>query len=242
MNLLTLAQVARITLVAACRLLPTGTDDNLGPVDQDPDEVRDDACRILSGDPSVCEPAETLPPRTPEGGGGLALDLFSLILWVVLIAAVAFLVYVVVRAAMKRSGITKRRRSGTDDGIDDGTEGDAVERDVVAIDRGREPIDWRAEAEAHRRAGRYRDALRCRYRALVGDLARRGLIDEIPGRTTGEERTQLGSIRPQVALPFNDAADLFDSAWYGHVAVGEGDVDRFQVLEGDVLTDAGDLR
>ena len=238
MNLLALAPVTRITLVAARSLLPTGTDDNLGPVDQDPDEVRDDACRILSADPSVCEPAEALPPRTPQGGGGLALDLFSLVLWVVLIAAVAFLVYLVVRAAMRRSGVTRRRRSGSDDGTDD----DAVERDAVAVDRGREPIDWRADAEAHRRAGRYRDALRCRYRALVGDLARRGLIDEIPGRTTGEERTQLASVRPQVALPFNDAADLFDSAWYGHVAVGEGDVDRFQLLEGDVLADAGDPR
>ena len=238
MNLLALAHVTRIALVAARWFLPAATDDNLGPVDQDPDEVRDDACRILSANPSVCEPAETLPPRTPEGGGGLALDLFSLILWVVLIAALAFLVYVVVRAAMKRSGITKRRRSQSDEG----SEGDAVEHDAVAVDRDREPIDWRAEAEAHRRGGRYRDALRCRYRALVGDLARRGLIDEVPGRTTGEERTQLGLVRPQVALPFSDAADLFDSAWYGHIAVGEGDVDRFQVLEGDVLAGSGDLR
>ncbi len=143
---------------------------------------------------------------------------------------------------MRRSGITSRRSKRRRSSSDEGTEGDTVERDAVAIDRGREPIDWRAEAEAHRREGRYRDALRCRYRALVGDLARRGLIDEIPGRTTGEEREQLGSIRPQVALPFSDAADLFDSAWYGHVAVGEGDVDRFQVLEGDVLAGSGDLR
>lgn len=242
MNLFALAHVARIALFGACWLLPASTDDNLGPVDQDPDEVRDDACRILSADPSVCEPADTVPPDTPEGGGGLALDLLSLILWAVLIAAVSFLVYLIVRAAVRRSGITsrrsKRRRSGSDEGTDD----DVVERDAVAIDRGREPIDWRAEAEAHHRARRYRDALRCRYRALVGDLARRGLIDEIPGRTTGEERTQLGSVRPQVALAFNDAADLFDSAWYGHVKVGEDDVDRFQLLEELVLADASDLR
>ena len=242
MNLLALAQVARVALFGARWLLPASTDDNLGPVDQDPDEVRDDACHILSANPSVCEPADTAPPDTPEGGGGLALDLLSLILWVVLIAAVGFLAYLVVRAAMRRSGISSRRSKRRRSGSDEGTEGDAVERDAVAIDRGREPIDWRAEAEAHRREGRYRDALRCRYRALVGDLARRGLIDEIPGRTTGEEREQLGSIRPQVALPFSDAADLFDSAWYGHVAVGEGDVDRFQLLEGDVLAGSGDLR
>jgi hypothetical protein len=108
----------------------------------------------------------------------------------------------------------------------------------VAIDRSREPVNWRAEAEAHRRAGRIRDALRCRYRALVGDLARRGLIDEIPGRTTGEERAQLSDVAPRAAPPFSTAADLFDDAWYGNVAVDEGDDDTFQRLEHAVLTTA----
>ena len=108
----------------------------------------------------------------------------------------------------------------------------------MAVDRSREPVNWRAEAEAHRAAGRFRDALRCRYRALVGDLARRGLIDEIPGRTTGEERAQLRVVLPDSSPPFEEAADLFDEAWYGLVPVGAGDDDRFQHLEQDVLTRA----
>ena len=90
--------------------------------------------------------------------------------------------------------------------------------------------------DEHRRAGRYRDALRCRYRALVGDLARRGLIDEIPGRTTGEERTQLHRVQPDAGTPFASAADLFDGAWYGHVAVDADDDERFQSFERDVLS------
>ena len=45
-------------------------------------------------------------------------------------------------------------------------------------------------------ARRFRDAIRCRYRALVGDLARRGMIDEIPGRTSGEERVQMAAAAP----------------------------------------------
>jgi hypothetical protein len=77
--------------------------------------------------------------------------------------------------------------------------------------------------------------MRCRYRALVGDLARRGLIYEIPGRTTGEERTQLRQVQPDAGRPFTSAADLFDGAWYGHHAVDADDDDRFQSFERDVL-------
>ena len=127
----------------------------------------------------------------------------------------------------------RRQRSGDGDGDDAGT--DEIEQEGVAVDRSREPVNWRAEAEAHRAAGRFRDSLRCRYRALVGDLARRGLIDEIPGRTTGEERAQLRVVRPESSDPFEAAADLFDEAWYGLVPVGAADDDRFQHLEHDVL-------
>ena len=50
---------------------------------------------------------------------------------------------------------------------------------------GRTAEDWRAEADAHERAGEWRRALRCRYRALVAELADRGIVDEVPGRTAG---------------------------------------------------------
>lgn len=219
------------------------------PVDQDPDDIRREACDLL--DQSDCVPTTNRPPPVDNssgggGGGGIDLSFLSLLLWLLLGAAVvAVIVLLVRRTDMWARLAGKRRASDDDDDDNDEVDDDAdevIDDGAVFVDRSREPTDWRKEAEQHRAAGRIREALRCRYRALVGDLARRGLIDEIPGRTTGEERTQLASVRPQVALPFNDAADLFDSAWYGHVAVGEGDVDRFQLLEGDVLADAGDPR
>jgi len=133
----------------------------------------------------------------------------------------------------------KSRKRTTDEGDEDE---DVVERDIVAVDRSREPVNWRKEADEHRREGRFRDALRCRYRALVGDLARRGLIDEIPGRTTGEERAQLRRVTPLAAKPFNAAADMFDGAWYGHRDVDAGDDDRFQQFERDVLATATETK
>ena len=93
-------------------------------------------------------------------------------------------------------------------------------------------------AERHRAEGRFRDALRCRYRALVGDLARRGLLDEIPGCTTGEERRQLRVTSPNAVPFFGEAADIFDGAWYGNVSVDASDDDRFRQLDRDVLANS----
>ena len=208
-------------------------DDQLGPVDQDADAVREEACKLVSSNQTVCSPPRptTVDPGRPRSGS--SLDFLSMLLWLLLIAAVLGLVALLVRWAMSAQGPVGRRRpkkSGADD-----AEVDTVEANVVAIDRSREPVNWRTEADEHRRAGRYRDAVRCRYRALVGDLARKGLIDEIPGRTTGEERMQLRVVAPDAAPAFNAAANLFDGAWYGNLPVDERDDDRFLVIERDVL-------
>lgn len=156
------------------------------------------------------------------------------LLWVLLIAVVLALVYVAVRYLSDRQARASKD-PGDDDDVD--PDDDALVGTVV-IDRSREPKGWRGEADEHRAAGRYRDALRCRYRALVGDLARRGLLDEIPGRTTGEERRQLRASAPDAVQFFREAADLFDGAWYGHVTVQAADDDRFQQLDREVLARA----
>jgi len=205
--------------------------DPLEPIDQDPDTVREEACRLVSRDESVCAPPDTTPPSNGSRGGA-SLDWLAGLLWVVFIALILLLVVYLVRYLIERAGRGRIKRKQTPKADDDL---DHVEQAAVAIDRSREPDNWRAEADEHRRAGRYRDALRCRYRALVGDLARRGLIDEIPGRTTGEERTQLREVQPSAGSPFTSAADMFDGAWYGRVAVDAADDERFQSFEQEVL-------
>ena len=216
--------------IMLCNRLINGADP-LQPIDQDPDVVREQACRLVSRDQSVCAPPDSTPPPRSSGGGGVNVNWLGTLLWLVLIVAgLAMLVYLA-RYFIERSGSRAKKKGDTGD--DD--ELDQVEQAAVAIDRSREPTNWRVEADEHRRAGRYREAMRCRYRALVGDLARRGLIDEVPGRTTGEERTQLRQVQPDAGRPFTSAADLFDGAWYGHHAVDAGDDDRFQSFERDVL-------
>jgi hypothetical protein len=207
---------------------PTTPPGALGPVAQDPQQVREQACRIVSSNDRVCAPTTTSPPK---GGRSFDLSWLSMLLWIVLIAAVIALLILVVRwlAAGGWSRDRRHRERPESDDLDE------LELAAVAVDRSREPVNWRTEADEHRREGRFREALRCRYRALVGDLARRGLIDEIPGRTTGEERAQLRVIRPVAGPTFDAAADLFDDAWYGHADVAADDDDRFQALERDVL-------
>ncbi len=230
----------QVTITTGWWLAAAPPDGQLGPVDQNPDAVREQACKIVSSNQKICTPVTTNPPRPrSDSGGGWDLGFVSLLLWILLLAAVIGLVVLLVRAVAGRAGGWSRRR-GSDEHDDDDL--DTVEREVVAVDRSREPVNWRHEADEHRRAGRYRDALRCRYRALVADLARRGLIDEIPGRTTGEERAQLRRVRPDAGRSFAAAAELFDGAWYGHLEVDSSDDDRFQELERDVLATSGDRR
>jgi len=99
----------------------------------------------------------------------------------------------------------------------------------------RTAIDWRAEAEAHEKAGRWRPALRCRYRALVADLAAGGVVDEVPGRTAGEYRAAVGVAAPGVAPEFAAATELFERTWYGRAPTGADDAAHLSSLADRVL-------
>lgn len=213
------------------RVVGAAPDDPFGPVDHDPDRIRENACRLLSPD-LVCAPPSSTPRRPPNLGW---LDVvFRALVLVAIVALAVGLVYLIVRVLMSHSPRRprrRRRRQAAIQGDDD------TEREIGPVrsnDPRRHPREWRAEADEHRRAGRYRDALRCRYRALVGDLARAGVIDEIPGRTTGEERAQMGAT-VAAAAPFRRAADLFDDAWFGDAVVDDADVQAMEVLEHEVI-------
>lgn len=108
----------------------------------------------------------------------------------------------------------------------------------VRTGRGRSAEDWRAEAAQHEAAGRWRDALRCRYRALVAELAGNGLLDDLPGKTTGEERADIDVAAPDASPSFREATELFDDVWYGDARTGPEDAARFRSLSERVLTEA----
>jgi hypothetical protein len=103
----------------------------------------------------------------------------------------------------------------------------------------RSAAGWRAEAEAHERTGAWRQAVRSRYRALVADLASRGLLEEVSGRTAGEYRREIGRALPDAAADFAGATELFELAWYGRSETGSREAARLRDLSGRVLERAG---
>lgn len=101
----------------------------------------------------------------------------------------------------------------------------------------RTATEWERDADDHERAGRWRDALRCRYRALVARLGSAGVVnDDDPSRTPREHRMQADVALPaDAAGSFAEAVDLFERAWYGLRPTGEQESARFRSLADGVL-------
>jgi hypothetical protein len=66
-------------------------------------------------------------------------------------------------------------------------------------------------------AGRYKEAVRERLRAIVRDLIEREIIPFRPGWTVTELAASAAQARPAVAPPLAAAVDVFSLIWYGLV-------------------------
>ena len=106
---------------------------------------------------------------------------------------------------------------------------------AVPAGRRRSAAEWRADADAQERAGAWREAVRSRYRALVADLAARGLVEEVPGRTAGEYRREIGRAAPAASADFAGATELFEVAWYGRADTGPQQAAHLRDLSAQVL-------
>ncbi|MGK0277149.1 MAG: hypothetical protein ACI9N0_003548 [Ilumatobacter sp.] len=221
-----------IVLVRVAAMLLRGAGGGpLGPAEVDPDATRDVACGLTATEvrcsPPAPDPTDFDPPDL--GGGGAGFGPIGTLLVVLLVAAlVAVVVWMVAKA------IKEREMDDDDDPIDLDEDLDEGVADRIT-DEQRPPDRWRRAAEEHRAAGRFRDAVRCDYRALVGDLARAGAVDEIPGRTSGEERAQLAALAPKISHNFDEAADIFDEAWFNNGEVTADDDTRFFAASRGVL-------
>jgi hypothetical protein len=94
---------------------------------------------------------------------------------------------------------------------------------------------WRRLADEHRAAGRWAEALRCRYRATVAELAERQLIAESDATTTGETRAAVAARSPQAAPAMAEATDRFDAVWYGGEIADQGAADQVAASSERVL-------
>ncbi|MFC7547947.1 DUF4129 domain-containing protein [Plantactinospora sp. GCM10030261] len=67
-------------------------------------------------------------------------------------------------------------------------------------------------------AGRFKEAVRERLRAMVRDLVERQVIEAVPGWTVTELAAAAGRSRPAVAAPLRAASGVFSDIWYGNRA------------------------
>jgi Domain of unknown function (DUF4129) len=213
--------------------LPVLTGD-LPPPDHEPGEARDAADRILSqgryqwhDDRSLLERigdwvAEQVGRLVAPFGiatGGVP----TWVGWLVLVALAALVGALIYRA---RGGWRR-------DAVGRGS-GDAR----IVVDPGDGTVDWAAEAARCESQGRWREALRARYRVLVGDLAGRRVIGDLVGRTAGELLADVRTAAPPAGPAFRRATDMFEATWYGGADVGPADLARFAEVAGEVLAAA----
>jgi hypothetical protein len=196
------------------------------PAAHDPGAVRELADRILA-EARYDRPPESIPDQIMSwlgdqlakafgalvsGGGGTVLA------WLILLAALGGVVYLLVRY-----GRVSIPSLTTDD------EPEAM------VELSRSAREWRADADRLEAAGRWAEGLRCRHRALVADLVRRGAIPEQAGRTAGEYVRDVARSLPEATPSLAAATDLFEAAWYGGADTGPDESLRFVELDARVL-------
>jgi hypothetical protein len=64
------------------------------------------------------------------------------------------------------------------------------------------------------------------------------VLDDLPGKTTGEERVEVTHAMPTVGEQFREATTLFDEAWYGDAPTGPTEAARLKHLSATVLEEA----
>jgi hypothetical protein len=196
----------------------------LPPSEHDPASIRDLADQILS-QARYDEPAQSIPDRILSwlgeqltkvldslvgGGGG------TFVAWAILLGAAGAVIYLLARSGR----ITSLPAAGPEP--------------EVMVGLTRTARQWREEADALERQGRWADGLRCRHRALVADLVRRGVIPDQAGRTAGEYVRDVAARQPDAAPAFAAATEMFEAVWYGGATTGAAEAERFRGLDAQV--------
>ena len=124
----------------------------------------------LFGDGSPSSDTTTAPG---SGGSGL----LTMVLLLLIVVGLAL----VIRALLRQPS---RRKT------------DADPEPTIEVTEHLSASAWEREAAAHEADGRWKDVLRCRFRALLEQLVEHRVIDEVPGRTTGELRAEVADRAP----------------------------------------------
>lgn len=132
--------------------------------------------------------------------------------WAVLALVVTLLGVVVVRAT--RATAMERRTEG---------DGPVVPIAASAADLWRDAAQYEAQ-------GRFAEAVRAAYAAIVASFADRGSVLRRPGKTAREYLAEVSTNDPAHAPAFEEATEQFEWVWYGERSARSEDVARLRGL------------
>jgi len=99
---------------------------------------------------------------------------------------------------------------------------------------------WSGEADLLAAQGRFREAIRALYLALLATLHRRGAIDYHPALSNWDYCRHFRG-EPLELGPFRELTRLFDFGWYGHLGIDRAGYQGFKELVGPLLGRDGPL-
>lgn len=166
-----------------------------------------------------------LPSSSGGSGSSWGGAIGALIGWTVLVLLVVAAIVLIVHVVRTRSPRARARRA---------------EQVQLDVEEHRSAGEWASDAEQCEREGRWKDAVRARYRELVERLVEAGVADPFAGRTTGELRADVVRRAPGAAGAFSDATLLFELPWYAAVPTGPEENAEFRRLAADVLARVAD--
>lgn len=148
-------------------------------------------------------------------GGGLATFVGYLLI-IGLVAAAAWLLWRVIRDRLPKPAET-------------------TSEPVIEISPWRSADELRADARAFEEEGEWREALRAWYRLSIAELVERDLIENPPGRTSGEYLREVNEGLPSAASQFEKLTQRFELVWYGNDGSSADDVALVRRLVDEVL-------
>jgi len=155
-----------------------------------------------SPSPSTATPSPTPPPHVATASHGLTVVLIILAIFLLVVAVLLVLRWLgkprTAKKSKSESGKDKRRNA----------DGEAEEFLTGAARR-------RRDAELAAAAGDWAEAIRERFRAVIGTLDERGLLPERADRTADEAARDAGAVLPGRGEALAAAARAFDEVEYG---------------------------
>jgi hypothetical protein len=154
-----------------------------------------------SPSPSTATPSPTPPPHVPSASHGITVVLIILAIFLLVVAVLLVLRWLGKPRTAKKSTESDKHKSKNADG--------QTEEFLTGAAR------HRRDAELAAAAGDWAEAIRERFRAVIGTLDERGLLPERADRTADEAARDAGAILPGRGEALAAAARAFDEVEYG---------------------------